>query len=449
MNITKKVVDDVNIILSLEIQKADYADAVEKAIKDARKNMQMPGFRKGMVPAGLIRQRYGTEIKVEEVNKLINKGMYEYITENKLNVLGEPMVDESQERVDLVTADDFTINFAIALAPQFDLKLDNTVKVPYYTIAVDDKMMQGQIDGFRNQYGETVSAEEASDDDVIKGNVAELDLEGNIEEGGIVAENATVYPRYFTNDEEKAKFEGAKKFSSVDFNPAAATNNNANEMASMLQIDKEKAAGLTANFRFTITEISHREKAALDEKFFTTVFGEECKTEEDFNSQIKNMIASQLRDNSEYKFSLDARQVLMDQVGALKFPEESLKKWLLAKDENRDAAKLDEEFPKMMQDLTWQLIEEKIVEANDIKVSDADIENEAKAMVAAQMAQYGMSNLPEEYMAQYVQSIVKDEKQRGQLRDSAVNRKIMGLIRSTVTLDAKEVSLDEFQGLFS
>jgi len=449
MNITKKVVDDVNIILSLEIQKADYADAVEKAIKDARKNMQMPGFRKGMVPAGLIRQRYGTEIKVEEVNKLINKGMYEYITENKLNVLGEPMVDDSQERVDLVSADDFTINFAIALAPEFALTLDNTVKVPYYTIAVDEKMMEGQIEGFRNQYGETVSAEEACADDVIKGNVAELDLEGNIVEGGIIAENATVYPRYFTNDEEKAKFNGAKKFASVDFNPAAATNNNANEMASMLQIDKEKAAGLTANFRFTITEISHREKAALDEKFFTTVFGEECKTEEDFNAQIKNMIAAQLRDNSEYKFGIDARKVLMEQVGALKFPEESLKKWLLAKDENRDAAKLDADFPKMMEDLTWQLIEEKIVAANDIKVSDADIENEAKAMVAAQMAQYGMSNLPEEYMAQYVQSIVKDEKQRGQLRDSAVNRKIMGLIRSTVTLDSKEVSLDEFQGLFN
>ena len=449
MNITKKVVDDVNIILSLEIVKADYNDAVEKAIKDARKNMQMPGFRKGMVPASLVRKRFGTEIKVDEVNKLINKGLMDYINENKVNVLGEPMVDDSQERVDLATADDFTISFAIAVAPEFTLTLDNSVKVPYYTIKVDDKMVENQVEGFRTQFGETVNAEEASADDVIKGDIAELDLEGNIVEGGIVAENATVYPRYFTSDEEKAKFNGAKKFASVDFNPAAATNNNANEMASMLQIDKEKAAGLTANFRFTITEISHREKAAMEEKFFTQVFGEECKTQEDFDAKIKEMIANQLRDNSEFRFTMDARTVLMEQVGELKFPEEFLKKWLLTKDEKRDAEKLEKDFPQMMKDLTWQLIQEKIATANEVKVTEEDIQAEAKAMVKAQMAQYGMGNLPEEYLAQYVQSIIKDEKQRGQLRDSAVNRKIMGVVRSTVALDEKEVSFEEFNALFA
>lgn len=449
MNITKTVIDDVNIVLNLEIVKADYAEAVEKAIKAARKNMQMPGFRKGMVPAGLIRQRYGTEIKVDEVNKLINTGMMNYINENKLNVLGEPMVDESQERVDLVTADDFTISFAIALAPEFDVKLDSSVKVPYYTINVEDSMIENQVEGFRNQFGETVSAEEVSADDVVKGNIAELDLEGNIVEGGIVAEGATVYPRYFTNDEEKAKFAGAKKFASVDFNPAAATNNNANEMASMLQIDKEKAAGLTANFRFTITEISHREKAAMDEKFFTQVFGEECKTQEAFDAKIKEMIAGQLKDNSEYRFTMDARTVLMEQVGDLKFPEASLKKWLLAKEENRDSEKLDQDFPQMMKDLTWQLIQEKIATANEVKVTDEDIKAEAKAMVQAQMAQYGMGNLPEEYLAQYVESVVKDEKQRGQLRDNAVARKIMTVVRGAVSLDEKAVSFEEFNKLFA
>ena len=449
MNITKKVVDDVNIILNLEIQKADYAAAVEKGIKDAAKQMQMPGFRKGMVPKSLVAKRFGTEIKVDEVNKLVGKAMYDYIQENKLNVLGEPMVADEQEAIDLATAEDFTMSFAIALAPEFEVKLDSSVKVPYYTIKVDEKMVEGQVEGFRSQYGETVSAEEATADDVIKGNIAELDLEGNIVEGGIVAEGATVYPRYFTNDEEKAKFAGAKKFASVDFNPAAATNNNANEMASMLQIDKEKAAGLTANFRFTITEISHREKAAMDEKFFTQVFGEECKTQEAFDAKIKEMIAGQLKDNSEYRFTMDARTVLMEQVGDLKFPEASLKKWLLAKEENRDAEKLDQDFPQMMKDLTWQLIQEKIATANEVKVTDEDIKAEAKAMVQAQMAQYGMGNLPEEYLAQYVESVVKDEKQRGQLRDNAVARKIMTVVRGAVSLDEKAVSFEEFNKLFA
>lgn len=310
-------------------------------------------------------------------------------------------------------------------------------------------MVNNQIEGFRSQYGERVSAEEATADDVIKGNVAELDLEGNIVEGGIVAENATVYPKYFTNDEEKAKFEGAKKFASVDFNPAAATNNNANEMVSMLQIDKEKAAGLTANFRFTITDINHLQKSELNEDFFKKVFGDECKTEADFNAKIQAMIADQLKSNSEYRFTMDAREVLMAQVGELKFPEAQLKKWLLTKEENRDAEKLEKDFPEMMKQLTWQLIEEKIVAASNVQVSDDDIKAEAKAMVSAQMAQYGMGNLPEEYLEQYAASLVNDKNQRGQLRDSAVNRKIMGVIRAAVSLDEKQVSLEEFNKLFA
>ena len=403
MNITKKVVDDVNIVLSLEIEKADYAEAVEKQIKQIRKNAQMPGFRKGMVPAGLIRKQYGMQITVDEVNKLINDSMYKYIAENKINVLGEPMVDESQEPVDFATAEKFTVSFAIAIAPEFELKLDDSVKVPYYTIKVSDEMLNQQIAAYQGQFGEFVSAEEAAEDDVIKGNLAELDLEGNIVEGGITVEGATVMPKFMQGADEKAKFVGAKKFASVDFNPAAAYNNNAVEIASLLAKKQEEVAGITANFRFTITDINHRELAALDETLFTKVFGDECKTEEQFKSQLTDMIANQLLANSEYKFSIDARKALVEQVGALKFPEESLKKWLLAKDEKRDAEKLNEDFPKMMEDLTWQLIEEKIVAANDIKISDEDIKAEARIMIQAQMAQYGMSNIPAEYLEQYAQ----------------------------------------------
>ena len=447
MNITKKVVDDVNIVLSLEIEKADYADAVEKQIKQIRKNAQMPGFRKGMVPAGLIRKQYGMQVTVDEVNKLINDSMYKYISENKLNVLGEPMVDESQEPVDFATAEKFTVNFAIAIAPEFELTLDNSVKVPYYTIKVSDEMVEQQIKAYQGQFGEFTKVEEACEDDVIKGDIAKLDLEGNLVEGGIVMEGATVYPKYMQGEEEKAKFNGAKKFASVDFNPAAAYNNNANEIASLLGKKKEEVEGITANFRFTITEINHRVEAELNEELFTKVFGDECKTEEQFKENVKNLIANQLSGNSEYKFSIDSRKVLCEQVGALKFPEESLKKWLLAKDEKRDAEKLNEDFPKMMEDLTWQLIEEKIVEKNEIKLTDDDLKAEARIMIQAQMAQYGMASVPEEYLAQYAESVLKDEKQRGQLRDSAITRRILAVVKEAVTLDNKEVSVEEFSEL--
>ena len=445
MNITKTNVDDVNIVLSLEIEKADYADAVEKQIKETRKKVQMPGFRKGMVPAGMVRKMYGTQITIDEVNRLINDSMYKYIADNKLNVLGEPMVNGEQEPVDFATAESFTVKFDIAIAPEFNVTLDKSVNVPYYTIKVTDEMMDGQIKGYQNQYGSDVKAEEAVEDDVIKGDVAELDLEGNLVEGGITCEGATIYPRYMQGADEKAKFVGAKKFASVDFNPAAAYNNNASEIASLLGKKKEEVEGLTANFRFTITEINHHEPAVLGEEFYKTVFGDECTTEEQFRENIKAGIAAQLVQNSEYKFNQDVRAALTQQVGKLTFPEASLKKWLLAKDENRDAAKLDEEFPKMMEDLTWQLIEEKIVEANGIQVSDDDIKAEAQIMIQAQMAQYGMGNIPAEYLKQYVESTLKDEKQRGQLRDSAVTRKIFAVVRDAVTLEPKEVTVEEFQ----
>ena len=447
MNITKKVVDDVNIVLSLDIQKADYADAVEKQIKETRKKVQMPGFRKGMVPAGIVRKMYGTQITIDEVNKLINDSLYKYISDNKINVLGEPMVNEEQKPVDFANEEQFTVSFDLAIAPEFALTVDSSVKVPYYTIKVGEDLIEQQTKAYQNQYGEQVKADEACEEDVIKGDIAELDAEGNILEGGIACEGATVYPKYMQGADEKAKFVGAKKFASVDFNPAAAYNNNQNEIASLLGKKAEEVAGITANFRFTITEINHHQPAELGEELYKKVFGDECTTEEQFKAQVTELIAGQLKANSEYKFSVDVRQVLMDQVGQLTFPEASLKKWLLAKDENHDAEKLEKEFPQMMEGLTWQLIEEKIVAANDVKISEDDIKAEAAQMVKAQMAQYGMANIPEEYLAQYVESIVKDEKQRGQLRDSAVTRKIIDVVRAAVSLDEKEVTFEEFQEL--
>ncbi|MBE6332575.1 MAG: trigger factor [Bacteroidales bacterium] len=447
MNISKQVVDDVNIVLSLEIEKADYAEAVEKELKKIRKRVQMPGFRPGMVPEGLVRKQYGTSVKVEEVNKVISDSLFSYIRDNKLNVLGEPMADETSQ-VDIVNDDNFTLKFNVAVAPEFELKLDKTVKVPYYTIKVEDKMMNDQIEGMRRQYGSTVQVDDVEENDVVKGDIAELDENGNIKEGGIVASNATILPRYMQGEDEKKKFIGAKKLTSVDFNPAAAYNNNQSEIASLLQKPQAEIAGITANFRFTISEISRRKLAEMNEEFFKSAYGEECTTEEAFKAKVSDTIAAQLATNSEYKFNLDAKDALMKQVGTLKFPEETLKKWLLAKDEKRDEKKLDEDFPRMMEDLTWQLIEEKVVSAKEIKLNDDDLKNEAREMLKAQMMQYGMSDLPEEYMNSYAESMLKDDKQRGQLRDGALARKVMAEIKSAVSITKKEVTLEKFQEMF-
>jgi trigger factor len=444
MNITKNVVDDVNLLLNIEIEKADYAEEVEKALKEYRHNYSMRGFRKGMTPISLLRKMFGPRVTSDAVNRVLQNALAQYITENNLHVLGEPLIDEAWTPVDFATVESFSVPFKVAIAPEFNVTLNQDVKVPYYEITVEDKLVDNQIEGYRRQFGEQVDAEEVEADDIVKGDVAELDLEGNIVEGGILAEGATIYPRYFSNDDEKAKFVGAKKFASVDFNPAAATNNNVNEMASMLQIEKEKAGGLTANFRFTINEIKRHQSAELNEDLFKKVFGEECTTEEAFKAKIREAIAGQLAENSEARFTVDAAETLKAQVGDLKFPEEHLKQWLIQTGKAKDAEKLNEDMPKMLEDLKWQLIAEKIYEDNKLAINDDDV----KAMIAkvfrSRMMQYGMMSIPQEYIDSFVTNIMNDQKEVGQYREYAKDQKVFDKIRESVSLDKKEVTLEEF-----
>jgi trigger factor len=443
MNITKNVVDDVNLILTIDIEKADYAEEVEKALKEYRQNYSMRGFRKGMTPISLLRKMFGPRVTSDAVNRVLQNALAQYITDNNLHVLGEPLIDENWQPVDFATTENFSVPFKVAVAPEFNVTLNQDVKVPFYQITVEDKLVDNQIEGYRRQFGQQVDAEEVEADDVVKGDVAELDLEGNIVEGGIVAEGTTVYPRYFSNDDEKAKFVGAKRFASVDFNPAAASNNDPAEMASMLQIDKEQAAGLTANFRFTINEIKRHQSAELNEDLFKKVFGEECKTEEDFKNKIREAIAGQLAENSEARFTVDAVKVLKEQVGDLKFPEEHLKQWLTVTGKVKDASKLDEDMPKMLDDLKWQLIAEKIFEDNKLTVTDEDVKAVIAKIFRGRMMQYGMMSIPEEYIDSFVTNVMNDKKEIGQYREYAKDQKVFDKIRESVSLETKEVTLEE------
>jgi trigger factor len=447
MNITKNVVDDVNLTLTIDIEKADYAEEVEKTLKEYRKDYSMRGFRKGTTPISLLRKMFGPRVTSDAVNRVLQNALGQYINDNKLRVLGEPLIDEAWEPVDFTTTESFSVPFKVAIAPEFNVTLSQDVKIPYYQITVEDKLVDNQVEGYRRQFGQQVDAEEVAADDVVKGDAAELDLEGNIVEGGILAEGTTLYPRYFSNDDEKAKFVGAKKFASVDFNPAAASNNDAAEMASMLQISKEQAAGLTANFRFTINEIKRQENAELNEDLFKKVFGEECKTEEDFKNKIREAIAGQLAENSDARFTNDAVKVLKEQVGDLKFPVEHLKQWLLQTGKAKDAAKLDEDMPKMLEDLKWQLISEKIAEDNQLTVNEEDVKAIIAKIFRSRMMQYGMMSIPQEYIDSFVANTMKEQKEVGQYYEYAKDQKVFDKIRESVSLDKKEVTLEEFSKL--
>ena len=263
-----------------------------------------------------------------------------------------------------------------------------------------------------------------------------------------MVEGASLMPSYFQNDEQKAKFEGVKKLASIDFNPAAAANGNQSELASILKMNKEEVADITADFRFTITEITHFVPAAKDEEFFKNVFGEEVTTEAEFDAKVKEMIQTQLTPESDYKFGIDARTMIEAKVGELGMPVEFLKRWMLVTGENRTEAQVEEEMPKMLPELKWHLIKEHIVKTNEIKVEEADLMDIARKATQVQFAQYGMANVPEELLENYAKQMLQNKETSRNLIDRATEDKIVATIKGMVSLKEQEVSVEDFQKMF-
>ena len=449
MNVSLRNIDAVSGIVKLEIVKADYAEQVEKSLRNFRQKANVPGFRKGMVPMGMVKKMYGKHVLVEEVNKLVSENLFSYIRENKLNILGEPMPNESEQKpINFDTQEDFEFCFDVALAPEINITLSKSDKLPYYEVAIDDEMLNQQIDAYTANFGTYDKAEEVEEKDMVKGTVAELE-NGSPKEGGIVVEEAVLMPAYMKDEAEKAKFVGAKVNSVVVFNPNKAYEGAEAEIASFLKVDKEAVAGITGDFSFEITEITRHQKAEMNQELFDKVFGEGVVTsEEEFKNKIKEALTDQFTPQSDYKFLLDAREVLVQKAGEMKFADDMLKRWLVAANENTTAEKVEEDFPKMIEDLKYQLIKENLVKSNNLKVEDADIEAFAKRVAQAQFAQYGMLSVPEDVLANYAKDMLKNKQTLQNIIDRAVEEKLAAWLKEQVELDVKEVSTEEFGKLF-
>lgn len=449
MNVSLKNIDAVSGIVKLEIVKADYAEQVEKSLRNFRQKANVPGFRKGMVPMGMVKKMYGKHVLVEEVNKLVSENLFSYIRENKLNILGEPMPNESEQKpINFDTQEDFEFCFDVALAPEINIALSKSDKLPYYEVAIDDEMLNQQIDAYTANFGTYDKADEVEEKDMVKGTVAELE-NGSPKEGGIVVEEAVLMPAYMKDEAEKAKFVGAKVNSVVVFNPNKAYEGAEAEIASFPKVDKEAVAGITGDFSFEITEITRHQKAEMNQELFDKVFGEGVVTsEEEFKNKIKEALTDQFTPQSDYKFLLDAREVLVQKAGEMKFADDMLKRWLVAANENTTAEKVEEDFPKMIEDLKYQLIKENLVKSNNLKVEDADIEAFAKRVAQAQFAQYGMLSVPEDVLANYAKDMLKNKQTLQNIIDRAVEEKLAAWLKEQVELDVKEVSTEEFGKLF-
>lgn len=443
-------VDSVNAVIKIEVKKADYQPKVDEAIKNFRKKANVPGFRPGTVPVGMVKKMYGKSIMAEEINKLVGESLYNYIQENKLNVLGEPLPNlEQQQPVDFATESDYDFYFDLALAPEIKLSLTKKDKIDYYKIAVDEEMVDKQIASYKANFGKYETVEEgAKATDLLKGEVVELD-NGQPKEDGIKVENAVLMASYMKNEEEQAKFADAKKDAVIIFNPGKAYDGNETEISSFLHIQKDEVEAIAPEFQFTIKEVTRYKEADLDQDLFDKVFGPNTvTTEPDFKAKVRETISSQLAPDSDYKFLLDVRELLEKKAGDLEFPDAFLKRWLLTTNTEKTPETIEEEYPKIVEDLKFHLIKEQIVKDNELKIEEQDVRNIAVASARAQFAQYGMTGIPDEMIMNYADQMLQDKNNSRNIVDRAMEEKIVIFLKSKLGLVEKEVSLDEFRKFF-
>lgn len=449
MKIAFDCADKINGILTMTVEPADYQEKVEKTLKDYRKKAQVPGFRPGNVPMGMIKRQYGTAVKVDEVNRLLGEKLYEYIRENKIQMLGEPLPNtEKQVAQDFEKDGDLTFVFDIAVAPEFEAKLSGRDKIPYYNITVDDKLIGQQVEMYQSQAGEFVKADVFSGNDTITGDLRQLDENGNTLEGGITTEAGMVMPAYIKEESQKKLFDGCKPGDIITFNPKKAYPDNDAEVAAMLKVKKEDIADVNSDFSFQVTEIRHFQPAEVNQALFDRVFGEgNVKDEKEFREKIAEQLKAQFVGSSDYKFLLDVRAHLEEKVGELQFPEALLKRIMLQNNKDKGEDFVEKNFDASIKELKWHLIKEQIVAAQKIEVKDEDLKVVAKNAMRAQFAQYGMSNVPEDVLENYAEEQLKKRENIDNFVDRAVDLKLTEVLKNVVKLDEKAISLDDFNKL--
>ena len=447
MNISLQNVSNVSAVLTAQIEKADYQEKVEKSLKTLRQRVNMPGFRKGMVPMGLIKKQYGVSVLLEEVDKLLQEKVGEYIRENKVNMLGTPLPKENN--IDFSKDENFEFSFDIALAPEFSIELSNNDAVDYYDIDVTDDMVDQQVKMYAQRNAKYDKVEEYQDKDMLKGLLAELDENGSTKEGGVQVEGAVMMPSYMKNEDQKAIFNGAKVNTVLVFNPSVAFDNNEAELASLLKVKKEEVANYKGNFSFQIEEITRMVPGELNQELFDQVLGEgKASNEEEFRAQVKESIATQFVADSDYKFLIDLRAYTMGKVGKLEFADDLMKRIMLENNKEKGEEYVNENYDKSLEELTWHLIKEKLVEANGIKVEQADIQNMAKEATRAQFAQYGMINVPDELLDNYSKEMLKKRESVEALVNRVIETKLAAAVKGQITLNHKAISVEDFNKMF-
>ena len=448
MNISFENPDKINGLLTIVVEESDYKADVEKTLKDYRKRANVPGFRPGQVPMGMVKRQYGTAVKVDVVNKFLGEQLQKYVVDNKIKMLGQPLAKEGGEPVDLEKPAPYTFEFEIAVAPEFEAKLSGKDKIDYYDIKVDDKLIDQQVDMFANRAGHYVKAEQydSTQRDMLKGDLRELDENGNTLEGGVTVESAVLMPEYIKVDDQKKLFDGAKVGDIITWNPRKAYPDNDSEIASLRKVEKDKVGEHTGDFSYQVTEVQRFEKAEVNAELWEGVYGKESgiKDEAGFREAIAKGLKGQLEGDSDYKFMQDVRAHVEKKIGKLEYPEQLLKRIMLANNKDKDQEFVDKNYDQSIKELTWSMAKEQLAQAQNIKVEDADVLAAAKEMARAQFAMYGMNNVPEEYVDNFAKEQLKKRENVDRFVDRALDTKLAAALKNVVKLNHKEVDIEEF-----
>ncbi len=448
MNITKEQADQLNAVIKVEVQKDDYQSRVDEVLSDYRKKARLDGFRPGKVPMGMIKKMYYKPVLAEEVNKLVSESLFSYLQEENIRILGEPLAKkESTTDIDFDTDEEFTFEFEVGLSPEINLELTGKDKFPYYHIKIDNKELEEYKDNVAKRYGEFIPVDQAGDSELVKGDLRKVDDQGQPVEEGITAEDVSMSLDMMKDDKEKKKFNGVKAGDEVVFDVKKAYPNDA-ELASLLRINKDDVGLVEGDFKIAIKEVQKFEKASIDQELFDKIYGEgEVTGEEEFGEKLKQEMKRQYESESEYRFAIDVKEILLKKA-KLELPEEFLKRWLLETNENVTQEKIDEEFEQYKDEFRWQLIKDHFVRQQDLKVSEEELVQTAMNVARSQFMQYGMGDVPDEYLKNYAQELLSKKEEARRISDRKLEEKVVAHVKNTAKMDEKEVSTEKFRKLF-
>ena len=440
MNITKENIDTLNAVIKVKLGPEDYQSKVDAVLKDYRKKVQMPGFRQGMVPAGMVKKMHGKAVLAEELNKILNDSLYKYIQENNIEMLGNPLPSKD-DKLDFDSQQEFEFSYELGIAPQFNVEISAKDKFIYEVIKVDEKLIDKYVNDIAKRYGKIIHPEVSEKEDLMNGDFVELDAAGAILAGGIF-KTVSVFTEKITHENLAKAFIGLKKDDKVVLKAADLTKD-AEYVAGLIQAKADKVS--STDFQFNLKEISRLTASEMNQEFFDKVYGEgNVKSTEEFRAKIKEELDHMFIADSEKKFKNAVVKGLMDKTN-LTLPDAFLKKWLLAtNDKPVSLEQLSTEYPFYADQLKWQLIENKILKEKQVKVTNEEVVEHVKGLLKAQFAKYGRGDVDDKELTDTANKVLQKEEEAKRIYDQLYDQKLMEIFKTTFTIERKEVSHEDF-----